>query len=242
MTPKLPSSKTYSPFSPKFEAFRIGFDSIDLDPQRGIYGGFWMKKKDYHLEIKRFVTLNNKNQYLLISDNEAAVIDVFEAHREVGKILDIRDLDLKYLLITHGHKLHVQALPWFKENYGGVFCLHEFEYELLPESESSLVADRELKDGSKLPLGDVALEVLLTAGHTKGSVCYYIRGVNALFSGSTLLRKGYGKIWGPNSMSLMLFSLKRLGSTIPAETDIYTGSGELTKMENEGWIHCLRSA
>jgi hypothetical protein len=40
----------------------------------------------------------------------------------------------------------------------------------------------------------------------------------------------------------MLFSLKRLGSTIPAETTIYTGSGELSKMKNEGWIHCLRSA
>jgi hypothetical protein len=43
-------------------------------------------------------------------------------------------------------------------------------------------------------------------------------------------------------MSLMLFSLKRLGSTIPAETTIYTGSGELSKMATEGWIHCLRSA
>jgi hypothetical protein len=43
-------------------------------------------------------------------------------------------------------------------------------------------------------------------------------------------------------MSLMHFSMKRLGSTIPAETRIYTGSGELTKMKNEGWIHCMRSA
>ena len=117
-----------------------------------------MKKKDYHLEITRFVTSNNKNQYLLISHNEAAVIDVFEAHKEVGKILDSRDVNLKYLLITHGHKLHVQALPWFKENYGGMFCLHEFEYELLPVSESSLAPDIELKDGSKLPLGDVVLD------------------------------------------------------------------------------------
>ena len=44
--------------------------------------------------------LNNKNQYLLVSNNEAAVIDVFEAHKEVGKILDSRDVNLKYLLIT----------------------------------------------------------------------------------------------------------------------------------------------
>ena len=60
--------------------------------------------------------------------------------------------------------------------------------------------------------------------------------------GSSFLKKGYGKIWGPQSMSLMVFSLKRLSYTIPAETTIYTGSGDLTTMGDEGWIQCLRSA
>jgi hypothetical protein len=39
----------------------------------------------------------------------------------------------------------------------------------------------------------------------------------------------------------MLFSLKRLSYNIPAKTTIYTGSGDLTTMGNEGWIQCLRS-
>ncbi len=60
--------------------------------------------------------------------------------------------------------------------------------------------------------------------------------------GSSFLKKGYGKIWGPQSMSLMIFSLKRLSYNIPSETTIYTGSGELTTMGDEGWIQCLRSA
>jgi glyoxylase-like metal-dependent hydrolase (beta-lactamase superfamily II) len=63
----------------------------------------------------------------------------------------------------------------------------------------------------------------------------------ALFSGSTFLKRGYGKIWGPKSMSLMLFSLKRLSYNLPSKTKIYPGSGELTEMGNEGWIQCLRS-
>jgi hypothetical protein len=50
------------------------------------------------------------------------------------------------------------------------------------------------------------------------------------------------KIWGPKSMSLILFSLKRLSYNIPAKTTVYTGSGDLTVMGNEGWIQCLRSA
>ena len=105
----------------------------------------------------------------------------------------------------------------------------------------ALEPEEELKDEQILPLGDVEIEVILTAGHTKGSVSYYVSQAQALFSGSSFLKKGYGKIWGPKSMSLMLFSLKRLSYNIPAETTIYTGSGDLTTMGDEGWVQCLRS-
>ena len=194
------------------------------------------------LDVKRFVSDKGKNQYLLISDNEAAVIDVSDAFDSIGEIVTELGLTVKYLLVSHAHSSHVQALPMLKEKFGGTFCLHEYEYQHLKETDIRLEPDRILQDNDRLDLGNIAIKVLLTAGHTKGSVCYWIKAANALFSGSTLLKKSYGQIWGPGSMSLMHFSMKRLGSTIPAETTIYTGSGELTKMANEGWIHCMRSA
>ena len=200
-----------------------------------------MAKNNYHVDIKRFHTPRDKNQYLLISRNEAAVIDVMESQAEIGQILEDLGLELKYLLITHAHKSHLQALPEVRKKYGGIFCLHEYEYELLQEMNCSLEPDRIVNDKESLPLGDIEIEVLLTAGHTKGSVCFYVPKADALFSGSTFLKRGYGKIWGPKSMSLMLFSLKRLSYNIPAKTIIYTGSGDLTKMGNEGWVQCLRS-
>jgi glyoxylase-like metal-dependent hydrolase (beta-lactamase superfamily II) len=194
------------------------------------------------LDVKRFVSDKGKNQYLLISGNEAAVIDVSDAVDDVGKIVTEMGLTLKYLLVSHAHQSHVEALPMLKEKFGATFCLHEYEYQHLKETDIRLEPDRILHDNDSLELGNIAIKVLLTAGHTKGSVCYWVATADALFSGSTLLKKSYGQIWGPSSMSLMHFSLKRLGSTIPAETTIYTGSGELTKMANEGWIHCMRSA
>jgi len=201
-----------------------------------------MTKNSDNIQIKRLVSTAGKNQYLLISAGEAAAIDVSEAHDEVGSILDEMGIGLKYLLITHAHKSHLQALGGLKNKYGGTFCLHEYEYEIYKESEPALEPDRLLKDGEKLQLGDIEIEVILTAGHTKGSVSYYVKEANALFSGSSFLKKGYGKIWGPKSMSLMVFSLKRLSYNIPSETTIYTGSGDLTTMGDEGWIQCLRSA
>jgi glyoxylase-like metal-dependent hydrolase (beta-lactamase superfamily II) len=194
------------------------------------------------LDVKRFVSDKGKNQYLLISANEAAVIDVSDAVDEVGKIVTEMGLTLKYLLVSHAHPSHVEALPLLKEKFGATFCLHEYEYQHLNETDIRLEPDRILQDNDSLELGNIAMKVLLTAGHTKGSVCYWVKAASALFSGSTLLKKSYGQIWGPSSMSLMHFSMKRLGSTIPDKTTIYTGSGELTKMANEGWIHCMRSA
>jgi hydroxyacylglutathione hydrolase len=201
-----------------------------------------MGKKNSSMTIKRFVSTTGKNQYLLLSAGEAAAIDVSEACDEVGNILDDMGAGLKFLLITHAHKLHLQALPALKHKYGGTFCLHEYEYELLKESETALEPDRFVRDKEILHLGDVDIEVMLTAGHTKGSVSYYVQKAGALFSGSSFLKRGYGKIWGPKSMSLMVFSLKRLSYNIPAETTIYTGSGDLTTMGEEGWVQCLRSA
>lgn len=201
-----------------------------------------MAKNKGHLEVKRFVSNRGKNQYLLISGNEAAVIDVSDAVDDVGKRLDEMGLTLKYILVSHAHQSHVDALPLLKERFDATFCLHEYEYQHLKETDVATEPDQILQDKDILQLGDIEIKILLTAGHTKGSVCFWLKAAKALFSGSTLLKKGYGRIWGPSSMSLMHFSMKRLGSTIPAETTIYTGSGELTKMENEGWIHCMRSA
>jgi hydroxyacylglutathione hydrolase len=201
-----------------------------------------MKKSQSDLGIQRFVSKSGKNQYLLTSAGEAAVVDVSESYDEISRILDKMGIGLKYLLITHAHKSHLKALPELKNKYGGIFCLHEFEYELLKDSVIQLEPDRFVKDKERLQLGDIEIEVLLTAGHTKGHVCFYVKSVDALFSGSTFLKRGYGKIWGPKSMSLMLFSLKRLSYNIPPKTTIYTGSGGLTTMGNEGWIQCLRSA
>lgn len=201
-----------------------------------------MAKIKDRMEIRQFVAPSGQNQYLLISGHEAATIDICQAIEDVGHILTDRGLTLKYLLVTHAHQSRVRALPQLKQQFGAIFCLHEYEYQHLKETDVETEPDRILNDNDTLELGTVKVRVLLTAGHTKGSVCYWIKEADVLFSGSTLLKKGYGQIWGPSSMSLMHFSLKRLGSTIPAKTTIYTGSGELTQMANEGWIHCMRSA
>ena len=57
-----------------------------------------MGKKQNDLTIKRFESTTGKNQYLLLSEGEAAVIDVNEASDEIGEILDRSGIGLKFLI------------------------------------------------------------------------------------------------------------------------------------------------
>ncbi|MFH1487879.1 MAG: MBL fold metallo-hydrolase [Pseudomonadota bacterium] len=199
------------------------------------------KKPEHHFVIKEFHPPGSeKNEYLLINQEEAAVIDVSTAGDQVEAILRESKLTLKYLLVTHAHPSHLLALPGLKAGFGGAFCLHMEDCELLKASNVRIEPDLYIEDKTHLELGDGQIKVLHTPGHTEGSVCFYVKELDALFSGRTLEKNGYGTIWGPTSMSRMLSSLKRLNSTIYSAT-VYPGRGERTTMPKEAWLNCLRS-
>ena len=183
---------------------------------------------------------SEKNEYLLINRNEAAAIDVSTACDEVGDILRREGLQLKYLLVTHGHQSHLTALQKLKTDYGGTFCLGRDDYDLLKTSGIPIEPDLLVKDNHKLKLGDGIIRVLHTPGHTRGSLCFFVKDADILFSGRTLEKDGYGTIWGPTSMAWMLQSLKRLNGAIHSAT-VYPGRGESTTMPKEAWLNCLRS-
>jgi glyoxylase-like metal-dependent hydrolase (beta-lactamase superfamily II) len=132
------------------------------------------------------------------------------------------------------------ALPELKARFGGTFCLHRHDYELLQDSGIKIEPDLFVKDNARLKLGDGVIRVLHTPGHTKGSLCFYVKDAEILFSGRTLEKDGYGTIWGPSSMSFMLLSLVRLNATIYSAT-VYPGRGGCTTMKKEAWLNCLRS-
>jgi glyoxylase-like metal-dependent hydrolase (beta-lactamase superfamily II) len=199
--------------------------------------------KVQEIEFQRFVSPSTgQNQYLLMDAGEAAVIDMDDAIDEAEQILREKGARLRHILATHGHSPRIRAVPAIKERLGGRLLLHEYDEELLTDSSPLVAADGLLKDNMELSLGRLRIRVLHTPGHTKGSVCFWIARARTLFTGSTLIKGDHGPILGPKSMSLMLFSLKRLGYTVPAETRVYPGSGEETTIGGEGWMQCLRSA
>ena len=200
----------------------------------------WKKRKNNFTFRKFSQSDNDKNEYLLINRDEAATIDVAASSDEVLEILQREKLSLKYLLVTHAHQSHLTALPKLRKAAGGAFCLGKHDYDLLKTADVQIEPDIFLKDNAKLELGDGIIRVLHTPGHTRGSLCFYVKDADILFSGRTLEKDGYGTIWGPSSMSYMLFSLKRLDGAISSAA-VYPGRGESTTMRKESWLNCLRS-
>jgi glyoxylase-like metal-dependent hydrolase (beta-lactamase superfamily II) len=94
-----------------------------------------------------------------------------------------------------------------------------------------------LRDGDVIDLAGIKFNVIKTPGHSRGSVCLFIRpGKNengVLFSGDTLFAGTYGRtdIPGGNEEE-MTGSIKRL-MELPNDTVVYPGHGAPTKISEE---------
>ena len=202
------------------------------------------KKRQNHFTCQTFrksdAGKQDRNEYLLVNRDEAAAIDVSASCEEVSEILRQQRITLKYLLVTHAHRSHLTALPELKSAFGAAFCLCREDTDLLGTSGVAIEPDLFIKDNVRLKLGDGVIRVLHTPGHTPGSLCFYVKDMNVLFSGRTLEKDGYGTIWGPSSMAAMLTSLKRLNGNF-CSAAVYPGRGARTAMRQEAWLDCLRS-
>ena len=75
--------------------------------------------------------------------------------------------------------------------------------------------------------------MLSTPGHSRGSVCLYLRDEGVLFSGDTLFQAGYGRLdlYG-GDMNAMIASLKALFA-LPGNVRVYPGHGGETTIGAE---------
>ncbi|MEZ4360601.1 MAG: MBL fold metallo-hydrolase [Kofleriaceae bacterium] len=126
----------------------------------------------------------NCKSYLLVSGSKAALVDpVRERLDTYRSTLQREELELVMILETHMHADHLMVNRAAKELLGAPIFMHRM-------SPSPLV-DHHLEDGQELRLGDDALLILHTPGHTPDSCV--IRTDAAVLTGDTLLIGGSGR-------------------------------------------------
>jgi len=177
------------------------------------------------------------------STKEAVVVDPGDDADRILMALAKAELQVKYLVNTHGHFDHVGANKRMKEVTGAPIAIHPGDEPMLTElsrsaamfglsAENSPPADRLLNHGDEICFGDTTLKVIHTPGHSPGGICLYTPG--HLFAGDALFAGSIGRTDLPGGdFDTLISSIKTKLFTLPEETVVYTGHGPETSIGNE---------
>jgi glyoxylase-like metal-dependent hydrolase (beta-lactamase superfamily II) len=155
---------------------------------------------------------------------ESVLIDApGESARILEELEGTRPLSI---LITHSHFDHTGALGEIADRLGIPVAAHAADASRLPRKP-----DRELQDGDRVTLGEFALHVLHTPGHTPGSLCFRLS--DALFSGDTLFPGGPGRTASPADLRQIIASLEDKIFPLSDNTRVLPGHGEPTVLKKE---------
>ena len=176
------------------------------------------------------------------SNKEGMIIDPGdEAEMILEKVKDL-GLDIRSIVLTHGHIDHIGALKEVKEATGAEVAIHSDDARALQEkSVSTLLGlsyptppppDRLLRDGDSMDIGDLHFLVQHTPGHSPGCICLLGEGI--IFSGDTLFNFGIGRYDLPGgNYSQLVNSIHTRLMKLPDNTAVYPGHGLDTTIGTE---------
>ena len=189
------------------------------------------------------------NSYIIVSSStrEAFIIDAPPGSFELIHRYQIEEeIKFQALLLTHSHWDHIADVSKIKDHYGIDVAVHHLDKRNLEEPGSdglpcpfqfpAITPDLFLDETTSLKLGSLNFQVIFTPGHSAGSICFYEKRQRILFSGDTLFQGSIGNLSFPTSRpDLMWSSLTKL-SKLPPHTQVFTGHGPSTTIENESWL------
>ena len=145
---------------------------------------------------------NCSDIYLLVGEKEARVIDLSNpidwadnaaeslrsivAERAAGKPVTIT--------FTHNHGDHTGMLPAFIDDPDYKFALSAWDFDI-PQFAGKFPEDRStfIQEGYTFDLGGLELIAIDVPGHTDGSLAFYVKGHDLLFTGDAI-GSGHG-VW-----------------------------------------------
>lgn len=203
------------------------------------------------MKIKRIQAgIYAANCYILYSEDdnrEAVIIDPGGDSKSIIEEVKNKDLNVKYIILTHGHGDHIGAVESLKKHFKIPILIHKDDMEMVMDHNLNLSGnmsmgaisfepDHLLKDGDKIEFGDLHLKVIHTPGHTKGGICLYYPGL--LITGDTLFEGSIGRtdLHGGDYDTLIRAIINKL-LPLPEDTIIYPGHGGQSTIRKEKMIN-----
>lgn len=154
------------------------------------------------------------------------------------KLLDLA-LEPVAILLTHGHFDHVLAGFAVQLAFGCPVYIHKADEFLLDRMQDTTIHFTQTDPGpapvithfftneKTIEIGDTKLFILHTPGHTPGSLCFYDKKNELLFSGDLVFADGSrgGADHSYSDKQELLSSIKSL-CKLPQTVTVYPGHGE----------------
>ena len=172
-----------------------------------------------------------------------AIIDPGDETAVIVKAVEELNLDIKYILLTHGHVDHLAEVQRLKDKFKADFLMHEKDSFLVQHAttQASLYGlddpgnptpNRFLTDGDSISIGELKVEVFHTPGHSPGSITYFVE--DKLLVGDLIFAGSIGRTDLPGgNYEHLIQSVETKIFTKPDSTQIYPGHGPVTTVGKE---------
>lgn len=191
----------------------------------------------------------SENSYVVSQNGNGFIIDpgclYKDEYDELDSYLDLNNIKLNSILITHAHLDHLFGCNYIKNKYNSKIYLPEIDKPLydniknqgnqfniklepLPEPDSFISSD------DIFQIGELSIRPLFTPGHTPGEYCYLLEQQSVCFTGDVLFANGIGRtdLWKGSYKDLMNSINTKLLS-LNESVVIYPGHGETSTIGNE---------
>ncbi|QLB21663.1 MBL fold metallo-hydrolase [Vespertiliibacter pulmonis] len=159
----------------------------------------------FNLQIIPVTAFQQNCSIIWDSNKNAAIIDPGGDSQKMIEFVQLQELNVQKILITHGHLDHIMAVETLKHYFGvpayGSHYADKMLFEQLPEicrnysfpEVPAFLPDHWLEENDEVKVGDITFTIRHLPGHSPGHIGFFDFKNKIVFSGDVLFQNSIGR-------------------------------------------------